>query len=62
MKFRARKTFRAGPLFFNFTQHGFSSWGIRVGPFTKNFTRGTSTFDTPGPGSLHWGGRRRGQG
>ena len=58
MKFRARKTFRAGPLFFNFTQNGFTSWGIRVGPFTRNFTRSTSTLDTPGPGSLHWGGRR----
>jgi hypothetical protein len=60
MKFRARKTLRLGPLFFNFTQRGFSSWGLKLGPFTKNFTRGTSTIDTPGIGSLHFGGRRRG--
>jgi hypothetical protein len=61
MRFRARKTFRVGPLFFTFTQNGFSSWGIRIGPFTKNFTRGTSTIDTPGIGSLHFGGQRRRQ-
>lgn len=59
MKFRAPKTFRVGPLFFRFTQRGFSSWGIKVGPWTKNFTRGTTTLDTPGPGSWHFGGRRR---
>lgn len=59
MRFRARKTFRFGPLFFTFTQRGFSSWGIKVGPFTRNFSRGTTTLDTPGPGSLHFGGGRR---
>lgn len=59
MRFRARKTVRLGPLFFTFTQSGFSSWGVKVGAFTHNFTRGSSTVDTPGPGSVHWGGRRR---
>jgi hypothetical protein len=54
MRFRARKTLRFGPLFFSFTQRGFSSWGIKVGRYTRNFTRGTSSFDTPGPGALHW--------
>lgn len=58
-RFRARKTVRLGPLFWTFTQRGFSSWGIRVGPFTRNFSRGTTTVDTPGPGSLHWGRGRR---
>lgn len=58
MKFKARKTFRLGPLYFNFTQRGFTSWGIRIGPWSRNVTRGTWTVDTPGPGSLH-GGRRR---
>lgn len=53
MKFRARKTFRFGPLYFNFTHRGFSSWGIRIGPITHNFTRKTSTIDTPGPGGFH---------
>jgi hypothetical protein len=60
MRFRARKTFRLGPVFFVFTQSGFSSWGIRIGPWTHNITRGTHTIDTPGPGSLHSRGRRRG--
>jgi hypothetical protein len=59
-RFRARKTFRLGPLYFIVTQRGFSSWGIRVGPYTKNFTRGTSAIDTPGPGSVHFG-RKRGR-
>lgn len=58
--FRARKTVRIGPLFWTFTQNGFTSWGIRVGPLTRNFTRGSTTIDTPGPGSLHRPGRRRG--
>lgn len=58
-RFRARKTFRLGPLFWRFTQSGFSSWGIKVGPWTRNFTRGTSSLDTPGPGGLHWGHRKQ---
>lgn len=53
MKFRARKMFRFGPLYFTFTQRGFSSWGVRVGPFTHNFTRKTSSIDTPGLGGFH---------
>jgi hypothetical protein len=61
MRFRARKTYRVGPLFFTFTQNGFSSWGIKVWRFTRNFTRQTSTIDTPGPGSLHFGGWKRGR-
>lgn len=58
--FRARKTFRVGPLFFTFNQRGFTSWGIKVGPFTRNFTRGTTTLNTPGPGSVHWRRPKRG--
>lgn len=58
-RFRARKTFRIGPLYFNFSTRGFTSWGIRVGPWSKNFTRGTWALDTPGPGSVHGGGRKR---
>ena len=53
MKFRMRKTFRFGPLFVNFSQRGFSSWGIKLGPFKHNFTRRTSSIDTPGPGGFH---------
>ena len=58
-RFRARKTFRLGPLYFNFTHRGFTSWGIRVGRFTRNFTRGTTSIDSPGPGGFtHQHGRR----
>ncbi len=60
MRYRARKTLRLGPLFWTFTQRGFSSWGIKVGPFTRNFTRGSTSIDTPGPGGFHSGRRRRG--
>lgn len=59
MKYRARKTFRLGPFYFTFTQRGFSSWGIKVGPFRRNFTRGTTSIDTPGLGGFHSSGRRR---
>lgn len=60
MRFRARKTFRLGPLFATFTQRGFTSWGVRIGPWTWNLTRGTHSVDTPGPGSVHFG-RKRGR-
>lgn len=58
MRFRARKTFRFGPLYFTFTQRGFSSWGVKVGPFTHNVTRKTSSINTPGPGGFHHQHRR----
>lgn len=53
MRFRARKTFRIGPFYFTFTQSGFSSWGIKLGPLKHNFTRRTTSVDTPGPGGFH---------
>lgn len=63
MRFRARKTFRLGPLFFNFALSDgrlrFASWGVEIGRFAHNFTRGTWSVDTPGPGSVHGGRRRR---
>lgn len=60
MRFRARKTFRLGPLYMTLTQAGRRSFGIRVGPFTHNFTRRTTSIDTPGPGGFrHQHGRPR---
>ncbi len=59
MRFRLRKSFRFGPFYVNVTQRGISSWGIRLGRFRHNVTRGTTTVDTPGPGSVHLGGRPR---
>jgi hypothetical protein len=43
---------------------GFTSHGIRVripllGPVTRNFTTGLTTWDSPGPGSVQFGGRSR---
>lgn len=60
-RFRARKRIRLGPIYLIFTEHGFSSWGVQVGPYSRNFTRGSSSFDTPGPGSVQWGGRKAGR-
>jgi hypothetical protein len=57
--FRARKTIRLGPIRLNFTQNGFSSWGLKIGPWSWNAKTGRHTLDTPGPGSLHTRGRRR---
>lgn len=58
MKFYARKTFRLGPLYATVTQSGRWSWGIKVGPFSHNFTRRTTSIDTPGPGGFrHQHGR-----
>lgn len=60
MRFYARKTFRVWPFFATVTQSGRWSWGIRVWRYTYNFTRRTSTFDTPGPGYVrHQHGRKR---
>lgn len=58
MKFRARKTLRLGPFRLNFTQRGFSSWGLKVGPWSWNAKTRRQSLDTPGPGGLHWGGKR----
>lgn len=58
IRFRARKTLRLGPLRLNFTQRGFSSWGLKVGPWSWNAKTRRQSLDTPGPGGLHWGGKR----
>ena len=51
-KFRARKTWRFGPFFVNVTQSGRRSYGIKLGPITHNFTRSTTSVNTPGPGGF----------
>lgn len=53
MKFRLRGRQKFGPVYVNYGLHGITSWGFKVGPFSYNVTRRTSTIDTPGPGSLH---------
>lgn len=59
MKWHMRKRLRLGPFYVNLTEHGPSSFGIRIGPFSHNFTRGSSHLDTPGPGSIRWDRRDR---
>lgn len=59
IRFRARKTVRVWPFYWNFSTNGFTSWGIRIWRYNRNFARGTSSFNTPGLGSLHWGGKGR---
>lgn len=59
MRFRARKTVRLGPVVLHFTQRGFSSWGLSIGPWTWNAKTRRHTVDTPGPGSITFGGRNR---
>ena len=51
-KFRYRKQLRLGPLYAWLTPSGVSSWGVKLGRFTHNISRGTTTVDTPGPGSF----------
>jgi hypothetical protein len=57
MRFRLRKSRRLGPLKFNFTERGFSSWGLQVGRWTWNSRTRRHTVDTPGPGSFQSRGR-----
>jgi hypothetical protein len=35
------------------TQSGGRSFGIKLGPISHNFTRRTTSIDTPGPGGFH---------
>ena len=48
-----------GPFYFLFSQGRFTSWGIKIGRFSRNFTRRTWSLDTPGPGAISGGGKRR---
>jgi len=71
-RFRARKVWRIGPYFRNYSasagegraRMGFTSHGVRfrlplIGTVTRNFTTGVTTWNSPGPGSVAFGGRRR---
>lgn len=58
-KFRARKQLKWGWLRVNLTQRGFSSWGLRKGDWSWNERTRKTTYNSPGPGSLVWGGKRR---
>lgn len=59
MPFTFRKRLRLGPLVFNFGRHGFTSWGIRVGPFSWNARTRATSVDLPGPVNYRTRRRRR---
>lgn len=56
---RAFTAFREGRPFREVARAAFTSWGYRQGRVTRNVTRGTTSVDTPGFGSVLFGGRKR---
>jgi hypothetical protein len=56
MGFRFRKTINLGLVRLNFTQDGFSSYSVKLGPFSWNSRSRRQRIDLPGPWS--WTGRR----
>ena len=60
MTIRARKSFKFGPLHLNFTLGGFTSWSVKIGPWSWNSRARRQRVDLPGP--LYWIGKRRGGG
>lgn len=52
MSIRARRSFRFGPLRLNVTQRGFTSWGLKVGPWSWNSRTRAHRLNLPGP--LYW--------
>jgi hypothetical protein len=59
VSFQWKKRINLGPLFVWLTPRGFTSWGWKLGRWTRNVTRDTHNIDTPGPGGLRFGRRRR---
>lgn len=59
MRLRARKTVRLGPLRLNFTQSGFSSYSLAVGPWSWNSKADRHRVDLPGP--WHWTSKGKGK-
>lgn len=62
MRFKARKTIRFGPVRVHLNQHGYTGWGLKIGRWTWSARTGRHSVDTPGPGSVHFGGTRRRRG
>lgn len=52
-----RKAWKFGPLRFNFTQDGFSSWSIKIGRWSWNSRVRSHRVDLPG--AWHWKSRGR---
>ena len=56
---RGFEAFRARRPLTEVIRTAFTSWGFRQGRVTRNVTRGTTSVDTPGFGSVLFGGRKR---
>ncbi|PUB27083.1 uncharacterized protein DUF4236 [Promicromonospora sp. AC04] len=48
MPIRFRKRWGLGPVKFNFTQRGLSSWSFKVGPWSWNSKTKKHSVDLPG--------------
>lgn len=51
MGFNWRRRVKLGPFYLNFSKGRFTSWGVKLGRFSRNMTNGKTTIDTPGPGT-----------
>jgi hypothetical protein len=47
-----RKSFKFGPLHFNYGKNGFTSWSIKIGRWSWNSRTRKQRVDLPGP--LSW--------
>lgn len=59
MRFRMRKSITLGPIRWRFSERGYTGWGLRIGRWSWSARTRRHSFDTPGPGGVTWGGRRR---
>lgn len=55
--FRVRP--KLGPFRLNVSKRGLRSVSFTLGPYTRNLRTGRSSIDSPGPGSIQWGGGKR---
>lgn len=51
-----RRTIRFGPLRWHFGRTGFTSWGIKIGPWSWNSRARAHRVDLPGP--MAWTSKR----
>lgn len=57
-RYRDRGRWTIGPIFINYVRDvpwaipRVTSWGMKIGRWTRNITRHTDTVDTPGRGSV----------
>jgi hypothetical protein len=57
MPFTFRKRLRIGPLVLNFSERGFTSWGLKAGRLSWNAGSRQTSVDLPGP--VNYRTRRR---